>query len=193
MVKRPLLERALDRCLNPAQVECGRRNIQVYVDDKKDGYTKPDKVTVKQHVWDGFKQLGEEIKLWKDEWKEKLANDQILVFRPDETDVLWTFGNEEDRKKFIVTSDSDHNEGFSKCALTESPAGYGLFSGTLDSKVPKIGKIEKAGYCNITCVRAKVKINYFSFMIQSMIWSSFSSYRDHFNGKCGTTGADTTN
>lgn len=197
MVKRPLLERALDRNLNPAQVECGRRNIQVYVDDKKDGYRKPDNVTVKQHVLDGFKQLGEELKMWKEEWKEKLTNDQILIYRPDETDVLWTFGKEEDRNKFIVSSDSDHNEGFSKSSLTESPAGYGLFSGTLDSKVPKLGKIKRAGYCNMTCVRAKVSVTIVLSTTRSMIWCSFFHLdvpdRDHFNEKYGTTGAHTTN
>lgn len=74
-----------------------------------------------------------------------------------ETDTAWSFGdNDEDFNKFIVTSDSDHNEGHSKCSFVKSPAGYGLFSGTLDSTVPLIGTVKKAGYCNITSLKATV-------------------------------------
>lgn len=77
-----------------------------------------------------------------------------------ETDVAWSFGdNDEDLQKFIVTSDSDHNEGSSKCSFVKSAAGYGLFSGTLDSIVPRVGTLRKSGYCNITSLRATVRLN----------------------------------
>lgn len=82
-----------------------------------------------------------------------------------ETDTAWSFGdNDEDINKFITTCDSDHNEGYSKCSFVKSPAGYGLFSGTLDSKVPITGNLKRAGYCNITSPRAVVS--------GSFLWSS---------------------
>lgn len=74
-----------------------------------------------------------------------------------ETDTAWSFGdNDEDIQRFITTSDSDHNEGNSKCTFVKSPAGYGIFSGTLDSTVPLQGNIKRTGYCNITSLRAMV-------------------------------------
>lgn len=72
-----------------------------------------------------------------------------------EIDPLYEFGKG-DIEKFIVTSDSDHNEGNSHCSLKLSESGYGLFSGVLDSTVPKIGNIHKTGYCNITSLHLKV-------------------------------------
>lgn len=151
-----LYKNTFQQDLNLLSSVSGRRNIQVWVDDKKDGYRKKDNVSTKQHLIDGFKQLKEEFKIWKDEVKEHLQDDPILIYRQNEPDVMWAFGKQEDRGKFIVTSDSDHNEGNSKCSLIESPAGYGLFSGKIDSQVPKDGKIKRSGYCNITCRRPTV-------------------------------------
>lgn len=59
-------------------------------------------------------------------------------------------------KKFINTSDSDHGEGKSICTFERSPAGYGLFSGVLDSTVLEDGKTKRSGYCNIKSKRLKV-------------------------------------
>lgn len=75
-----------------------------------------------------------------------------------EVDPLFEFGKTDDISKFIVTSDSDHNEGYSHCTFEKSPAGYGLFSGRLSSTVPKQGKLTKAGYCNITSKRVMVRM-----------------------------------
>lgn len=146
----------LNKSFTLTQTECGRRSIQVYVEDKKDGYRKKDTVSTKQHIVDGFKQLKEEFKIWKEEVKDHWQDDPVLIYRENEPDAMWTFGKEEDRNQFIVTADSDHNEGHSKCSLVESPSGYGLFSGHIDSKVPNDGKIKRAGYCNITCKRPMV-------------------------------------
>lgn len=78
-----------------------------------------------------------------------------------EIDPLFEFGKGDDIKKFIATSDSDHNEGYSHCSFEQSPAGYGLFSGRVDSTVPKQGKLAEAGYCNITSLRVKVGWQHF--------------------------------
>lgn len=73
--------------------------------------------------------------------------------------MVWSFGdNDEDIKKFVVTSDSDNNEGRSQCTFTKSPAGYAIFSGNLDSTVPEDGQIKRSGYCNIKSLRVRVNI-----------------------------------
>jgi NADH dehydrogenase [ubiquinone] 1 alpha subcomplex assembly factor 1 len=54
---------------------------------------------------------------------------------------------------WIVTSDSDHNEGHSKCTFEPSAAGYGLWSGVVTSLLPQDGIIKKAGYCSIRSQR----------------------------------------
>lgn len=74
-----------------------------------------------------------------------------------EVDVFWRFFEESSLDFWIATSDSDHAEGFSNCELKISHQGYGLFSGNLCSRVPKDGKIQNSGYCNIITKRAMVK------------------------------------
>lgn len=128
--------------------------------DIKGGYNKNAKrVSRKQLILEGLQDLKQEIVLWKDEIKEKLESDPVLVFRPGETDVVWEFGLPEDRSKWKVASDSDHNEGHSRCTLEPSAAGRGLFHGTLASTVPQDGKIKRAGYCSVKTQRARVNAN----------------------------------
>lgn len=73
-----------------------------------------------------------------------------------EVDVFWRFYDTTSLDNWIVTSDSDHAEGFSKCDLKISEQGYGLFSGNICSRVPKDGKIQNSGYCNIITKRVVV-------------------------------------
>lgn len=127
--------------------------------DRKGGYNRSlKKVSQKQMILEGLKDLKHEINMWKEEVKEKLESDPILVFRPGETDVAWEFQDEQDIAKWVVTSDYDHGEGDSKCTLEMSSAGHGLFSGEVHCRVPVDGKIKRAGYCNIKTIRARVCI-----------------------------------
>lgn len=71
-----------NNCL--VQTSSSRRDFQIWVEDKKDGYRTKKEVSSKQHVIDGFKMLKSEFKLWKEEVKEHFRNDPILVFRPGE-------------------------------------------------------------------------------------------------------------
>lgn len=75
-----------------------------------------------------------------------------------ETDILWKFDSPEVLTKWVATSDNDNNEGFSKCNFTISPNNTGLFEGDLSSEVPKDGKINRTGYCNIRSQR--IRVNY---------------------------------
>lgn len=132
-----------------------RRQFELWVPDKKSGYRTQKELSTTQHIFNGFKMIKQEIQLWKEEMTEHFHADPVLVCRPGETDVVWSFG-ESDLNEYIVTSDSDHNEGLSHCSLTKSPAGYGLFSGKLDSTVPVRGNLKKAGYCNVSSKRLMV-------------------------------------
>lgn len=169
--------------LTPKSSDCiasiGTKRTIFRVETEKDRKLPPDNTPLKQQAIEGFKILKSEIKIWKEEWVEHLRSDPIMAFRPGkllpndfskncglinghfwstgETDVLWSFGdNDVDINSFITTSDSDNNEGYSKCTFEKSPAGYGLWTGTLDSTVPRTGEQNRAGYCNITGPRAHV-------------------------------------
>lgn len=156
--KSPVTFNQIDQ--NPQFIQSSqRRPYELWVKDRKNGYKTQKEVSTKQHIIDGLKLLKHEIKLWKEEVKELLTGDPLLVCRPGETDVLWTFGKDEDLSQFIVTSDSDFNEGQSNCSLKKSPAGYGLFSGKLDSTIPLRGTIKRTGYCNISSKRVMVCLN----------------------------------
>lgn len=127
--------------------------------DRKGGYdTKGSggkKVSRKQLIVDGLKELREEFALFNQEWKEKLASDPLVVFRPGETDVVFNFESEKDLDRWVVTTDKDHNEGFTEAKLELSSAGFGCFHGTLESRVPKDGRIKRSGYANIRSVRLR--------------------------------------
>jgi NADH dehydrogenase [ubiquinone] 1 alpha subcomplex assembly factor 1 len=73
-----------------------------------------------------------------------------------EVDVKWHFTDPEAYKQFLLVSDKDHGEGFSHCELKQSPAGKGLFTGYLDTRIPKDGIVKKAGFCGMRTARARV-------------------------------------
>lgn len=78
--------------------------------------------------------------------------DAIAVFRPGETDVAWRFKNES-LENWIVTADSDHNQGYSQCSLVKNNLGNAVFSGNINLRVPKDGQIVRAGYCSLKTKR----------------------------------------
>lgn len=97
--------------------------------------------------------------------------------------MWWSFGdNDVDITKFIVSSDSDHNEGNSVATFAKSPAGYGVFSGTLDSTTPEGATlpegqtIKRTGWANIKNIRHKVSpalIVQQSISISNEVWFFF--------------------
>lgn len=68
-------------------------------------------------------------------------------------DAQWFFNQNTNFDDWVVTADSDHNEGHSTCSFGVSPVGKGLFSGNLSTQLVKDGKIKNAGYCNIKSIR----------------------------------------
>lgn len=67
--------------------------------------------------------------------------------------MVWTFNDKTNFDNWVVTSDSDHKEGYSTSSLSVSPVGKGLFSGNLCTELIKDGKVKKSGYCNIRSIR----------------------------------------
>lgn len=148
--------------------------------EKKSGYksnvTLPSR---KDLIVEGFRELKKEIQLWKDEMKEKLDCDPILVYRPGETDVVFNFKNESAFDTWVVTTDADHREGKSTAKLEMSSAGAGLFHGNVNSEHVRDGIVKRTGYANIRTKRARVRqykrihINYIIFNIHCMYFGNF--------------------
>ncbi|KAK5648967.1 hypothetical protein RI129_003859, partial [Pyrocoelia pectoralis] len=127
-----------------------------WVRDEKGGYGGKRKLPPRtQMIKDGFKELKNEIALWSEEMKEKFECDPIMQYRAGETDIVWSFDSPNSLQKWVTSSDSDHNEGHSKCDLIVNKYGNGVFSGTLNTDVPKDGIIKRAGYCNMRTLRAR--------------------------------------
>jgi len=109
----------------------------------------------KQQIIEGLKDLRDEIKLWQHEMKEKFDSDPILVYRPGEIDVAFSFKEQKDIDKWVVTCDKDHNEGRSTANFERSSIGSGCFHGYVDSQHLKDGRIKRTGYANIRTIRVK--------------------------------------
>ncbi|XP_045527927.1 complex I intermediate-associated protein 30, mitochondrial [Pieris brassicae] len=123
--------------------------------DRKGGYNTKIKTGPLENIKNGFRELKYELKLFANEVKDYFTKDPLLLARPGETDLLWCFNSPDVLDKFVTTSDSDHNEGFSHCKLDMSPAGRAQFHGYLDTRIPKDGRIKKSGYCSMRSKRIR--------------------------------------
>lgn len=131
-----------------------------YEPDRKSGYkTVHDRPPVKKNlsflgkICEGYHQFKEEFGLLMKEMKEHLKNDPIFIYRTNEVDVVWRFKDDlKSLDQWVVTCDSDYNEGFSTVKLEMSSTGTGVFSGMLSTRLPKDGKIKYAGYCSMTSI-----------------------------------------
>lgn len=85
-------------------------------------------------------------------------------------DLQWQFNDKTNLEDWVVSCDSDHNEGYSTCSLNVSPVGKGLFSGNLSTQLVRDGKVKKAGYCNIKSIRPTKSFKRDSFHD----WSSYT-------------------
>lgn len=92
-----------------------------YEPDRKSGYKivydRPpieEDLTVFQRIREGYRQLKEELGIFMEEVREHLRMDPIIEYRPNEVDVVWRFnGDPKSLDQWIVTCDSDYEEGFS--------------------------------------------------------------------------------
>ncbi|CAL8111638.1 unnamed protein product [Orchesella dallaii] len=108
----------------------------------------------RENLWglkDGLKDLRDGVAQWTEEWKEQIREAQIVC--EGDHDKAWTFENPEKLKHWTTICDSDHNEGFSRCDLTISPTGKGLFHGFVNTTAPKDGRVKNAGFCAMASER----------------------------------------
>lgn len=95
-----------------------------------------------------------EFKLLYKELREDYSFLHTTHIVPNEDDVVWKFdGTEKSVDQWIVNCDRDYSVGYSIAKLELSSSGTGVFHGVLDTRVPKDGKTERSGYCNITTIR----------------------------------------
>ncbi|GLV32819.1 Complex I intermediate-associated protein 30 kDa [Carabus blaptoides fortunei] len=94
--------------------------------------------------------------------------DPICIHRPGETDIVWNFNSPEALDQWVTTSDKDHNEGYSSCSLTMNNYSKGVFTGDLNTRVPKDGKIKRSGYCNMRSIRARKSFKRDSYLDWTM-------------------------
>lgn len=121
---------------------------------KKGGYQKKGTSENKlKAAINGLKMLKPEFKLLMQEWKIKLENDAIMDSEHLDHTYLSHFSNQAEIDKWVVTCDSDHNEGSSKALFELNKNGNGLFHGHLSTKLPKDGIVKDAGYVNLRSPR----------------------------------------
>ncbi|XP_076657200.1 complex I intermediate-associated protein 30 [Halictus rubicundus] len=111
---------------------------------------KEEKLSLLGRLKAGCRDIKGELSLFLTEMRDlfRIHHTEIL---PDAKEILWKFdGTEDCRNKWILSCDSDYNQGFSTAKLDFTLTGTGLFHGELNPRLPKDGTIGRAGYCNIT-------------------------------------------
>ncbi|XP_050293344.1 complex I intermediate-associated protein 30, mitochondrial [Anthonomus grandis grandis] len=140
----------------PTRAICTTNKLNLFHEkDDRGGYPTRPLPPFNERMSLGWSELKKEVKIWCGEVKELLDGDPIRAWRPGETDIAWRFKSEDSLDKWIVTSDSDHNEGSSHCTLERNMYGNAVFSGHISLQVPKDGQVKRAGYCNIKTMRAR--------------------------------------
>ncbi|XP_051166579.1 complex I intermediate-associated protein 30, mitochondrial [Leptopilina boulardi] len=118
-----------------------------------------------------FKLLKKEIKDYYD--------GTLFDYRRGEVDVFWRFSeNPECLEDWIVTADQDCDDGYSSCKLELSSIGTGIFSGTLDTRLPETGENTHAGFCNIRTVNATKSF----YREIALDWSNYTHVRMRVRG-----------
>ncbi|XP_014225983.2 complex I intermediate-associated protein 30, mitochondrial [Trichogramma pretiosum] len=126
----------------------------------KDGQQIKSKEEREWEKWSLKRKLLLEFNLFKEGIKETYRNyisefkrGPMIVVHPHEVDVLMRFtGQPEDKDKWIVTVDQDHEMGYSSANLDITRDSKGMFHGFLDTKIPKDGKMTRSGFVNLRLV-----------------------------------------
>jgi len=115
---------------------------------------------IKTRPWQAFKEnfqvVREEIKKFDKEVRDTVkaphANIADWYPHPGERKNEWSFSGEDDLKQWVLTADSDWGEGYSAAQFETHPLGHCVLKGELSTRVPADGRIQNAGYVNISSV-----------------------------------------
>ena len=117
---------------------------------KKGKYAKKIKFAPVDALRYGIKEIPKEMKKFKDEIIAGIKYDRLYGMEHNDYEILWRFNSHESLEPWIVTCDSDFNEGKSTAEFILNKNKKGLFCGNLSTEVPKDGIVKNSGYCNIT-------------------------------------------
>ena len=125
--------------------------------DRKGGYKTKIKKPSKELVTEGLKEMKGELSKLKEEFLTKIRCDNLEMIMHGDYEVVWKFSSDDVINSWVVTADSDHNEGSSKATFLLGANQKGVFRGNLNTTVQKDGKIKSAGYCNIRSPKNMVR------------------------------------
>ncbi|RWS04674.1 complex I intermediate-associated protein 30-like protein [Dinothrombium tinctorium] len=149
------------RKANACVLRCSRRPINATIvrpffepyrkgDEKYEIYDNEwDKLSFREKLHANVSYLKEQFALWKEEVKEHSQVDP-KIYAAGDVEVIWKFDCEDTLKKFVISCDSDWNEGDSSASLELSKQRNAVFHGILDTSLPKDGSTQRAGWVNIT-------------------------------------------
>ncbi|CAN8025578.1 hypothetical protein HPB47_021937 [Ixodes persulcatus] len=147
---------AVRRLSGPSPPTLLFRRTCFYKSSRKEGYERPAPPNTTPYAVrfrEGLRELKTEFGILKEEMLQTLRCDPKYYFHGD-TEVLWKFDSAKAVGDWIVTADRDNDEGFSTADFSLGPGMTGVFSGHLDTRPPKDGRVLHTGYCNIRSPRA---------------------------------------
>ncbi|ESN97555.1 hypothetical protein HELRODRAFT_177986 [Helobdella robusta] len=117
---------------------------------RKGKYLKEEKLDLIKSVKDGFNMFPKELAKLKNEIVHFCRQDAVCGTYHNDYEILWKFDKPESLHDWIVTCDSDHNEGKSTADFIINKNKKAFFYGNLDVETPKDGITKNSGYCNIS-------------------------------------------
>lgn len=92
----------------------------------------------------GYRFLKEDMRQFAEELRA-----EPKMYAHGDSEVFWKFDNAKTIDEWTVTADCDNREGSSSAEFALGAENAGVFSGYLDQRVPRDGKLIQTGYCNV--------------------------------------------
>lgn len=108
-----------------------------------------------------YNRVVDNVKMFHRETKEALTKEKFEFEQIGDIRKEFTFENEEQLNRWQLVSDSSRRVGYSQCQLAVTPLGRALFTGVIDTRVPKTGQLDQAGFCNMTSKFMKMSFGRF--------------------------------